>query len=275
MKKAPRLDCHALDDADGDASAVRATERPSRRPSPRRRLLAVCDATQAGRPHAASRLLTERLRHELPAESLPDLTTAGSSARAQIQAALQRTNTLMHEVSQLSRDDRSLSATITIAYLDSPHALLATVGPVRGYHVRTDHLEVLQPQDRQLDIELGGPDGRVRIAFRQIELNPGDALLLTSEEVDQGLDADQVIRAIAAEPTAAGACHRLISAAQRTADQDLGIAVARVQAPGEAMTQHLPPQGASSVALAIPTAADLSWCDESPRPTPEPQVALA
>jgi len=138
-----------------------------------------------------------------------------------------------------------LGSTLTCAYVTERHALVMHVGDSRAYliaddgtprRLTRDHTLAESLRDRGLESErfehvlvnaIGGDQNEPRPELHEIELVPGDALVLASDGLTRSVE-DMTIGKLVAGARADAACEALISAALAAgAQDDVTVVIAR------------------------------------------------
>ena len=192
--------------------------------------------------------MAEDISPQLVVDTLPDLlyqALAGVRALTHAHAAdavrfaLAEVSRKVHAEGKRRAD--MIGATIVLALVRGPHALIAHLGDSRAYLLRGGRLEPLTRDHSMLEqmIELGwikpeeaswrGNGGPSRYAgmaaaaeadVHVLELRPGDRLLLCSDGLTEMLDDEELPPLLAAPLTPEEACARLVAAANDAGGKD-------------------------------------------------------
>jgi protein phosphatase len=210
-------------------------------------VFAVADGmggAQAG--EVASQLAVEAFEAGLPEDGSPE---------ERLAEVVQRANRRIHELSRTQHEHAGMGTTLTAAYLDGGHVVIAHVGDSRAYLFRDGQL-VRLTQDHSLVEELRqrgklteeeaaehpqrsiitralGPEPGVQVDTLSQAVRSGDVILLCSDGLTSMISEKQVRQILADAPTLQAAGDALIDGANAAGGKDnITVVLFRVEEVG-------------------------------------------
>ena len=211
-------------------------------------VFAVADGmggAQAG--EVASQLAVEAFEAGLPEDGSPE---------ERLAEVVQRANRRIHELSRTQHEHAGMGTTLTAAYLDAGHVVIAHVGDSRAYLFRDGQL-VRLTQDHSLVEELRqrgklteeeaaehpqrsiitralGPEPDVQVDTLSQAVRSGDVILLCSDGLTSMISEKQVLQILADAPTLQAAGDALIDGANAAGGKDnITVVLFRVEEVGD------------------------------------------
>jgi len=211
-------------------------------------VFAVADGmggAQAG--EVASQLAVEAFEAGLPEDGSPE---------ERLAEVVQRANRRIHELSRTQHEHAGMGTTLTAAYLDGGHVVIAHVGDSRAYLFRDGQL-VRLTQDHSLVEELRqrgklteeeaaehpqrsiitralGPEPDVQVDTLSQAVRSGDVILLCSDGLTSMISEKQVRQILADAPTLQAAGDALIDGANAAGGKDnITVVLFRVEEVGD------------------------------------------
>lgn len=167
----------------------------------------------------------------------------GRKVRDEIKSALRRTDERLCDVAARRPELRGMATTVTMAYLFDNKLLVAHVGDSRCYLLREGKLFQLT-QDHTVTAELvrrgvidaesaqrheyrnvitnavGGSERGVDVETHQVDIKPGDFLMLCSDGLTEMVPIQTICDTLQAMADPAAACERLVALANKNGGKD-------------------------------------------------------
>lgn len=179
----------------------------------------------------------------------------GQTALRELQAALRRADVRLFDAADRHPEWRGMGTTLTMAIVSSWRLFVAHAGDSRGYlysggklrQLTADHTfaadmaraGLITPSQQEhhpwrhvVTNLLGGSKPGVRAEVHQLDLHPGDVLLLCTDGLTDMVSNEAIAAILAAEVNPEAACRRLIDEANRSGGEDnVTAVVARFDTP--------------------------------------------
>jgi protein phosphatase len=200
---------------------------------------------QAG--EVASRIAVEHFEQGLPEDGTPE---------ERLSLVVQQANREIYERSHTEAAAAGMGTTLTAAYLDGDHVVIAHVGDSRAYLMRDGELtrltedhslveelrkkgrlteeEALEHPQRSIITRALGPEPIVEVDTLSYRVRSGDVVLLCSDGLTSMIPEDAVARTLAGTTDLAVTADRLIAAANEAGGRDnITVILFRVEEVGE------------------------------------------